>query len=739
MENTTIVKERVNAEDILSKDLAEIYLGNLGTVDTDLSLPKRGKNGSEFTWQTGEILFISNQGKVTRPTFGVGNRDVHLTVTARYGELSGERVFTATVLEEEPKTKIVTVYPLHRQEQDRYKPLPAVCIVKLDNQEYATAEVTWPNESISPEQKKVTGHLKENRLPVELIFVPNYKHDQVTTVTSLATRLIEESLFKGAADRMLHHLSHVDVEQLLYSFRKASGLSAGEGRPMTGWDAPECNLKGHTTGHYLSALSLATYACQENSQYREKVEDLVSGLRECQLAFEKMGMQPGFLSAFSERQFDLLEEYTTYPTIWAPYYSLDKLFQGLLDSYEFAGVAEGLTTAIALGDWTSRRLSQLSIPQLKKMWSIYIAGEFGGMISALVRLYHFTGDNRYLKSAQLFENDKLFIPMLENYDTLDGVHANQHIPQIIGALDIYTETGESQYYQIAENFWQIVTSHHAFSIGGVGETEMFKGHDKIAGFISSKSAESCASHNMLKLSRKLFDIQPKAVYMEYYENVLHNHLLAAASPEKDGGTTYFMPLEPGGQKHFDTSENTCCHGTGLETLLRFQKDIYAFDDNQIYVNLFYPSEVTFESGNYLRQVVASNYHVALEGSIKGNCLLVRKPTWAKIEKIQVNGVCYQENEGDYLIFDNLEEVDIQIDLAPLTRIVATNDDPDTFSVAYGRDILVELSSETNYHYFTEAELQEGVKEIGDDYFLGSKKLIPLNKVGHQAYHAYFKK
>lgn len=50
--------------------------------------------------------------------------------------------------------------------------------------------------------------------------------------------------------------------------------------------------------------------------------------------------------------------------------------------------------------------------------------------------------------------------------------------------------------------------------------------------------------------------------MDYYENVLYNHILSSASHKADGGTTYFMPVRPGGRKEFNTSENTCCHGTG---------------------------------------------------------------------------------------------------------------------------------------------------------------------------------
>ena len=63
--------------------------------------------------------------------------------------------------------------------------------------------------------------------------------------------------------------------------------------------------------------------------------------------------------------------------------------------------------------------------------------------------------------------------MEEECDTLEDMHANQHIPQIIGAMDLYRATGDEIYWEIGKNFWNIVTGGHTYCIGGVGETEMF--------------------------------------------------------------------------------------------------------------------------------------------------------------------------------------------------------------------------------------------------------------------------
>ena len=90
----------MNAAEIIKKDLDAIYIGNLSTVDDDLTLPENGKYGAQFTWETGEERFIDNTGKVHRPLHGMGNRKVTLTVTATYEGCSESREYVATVLQE---------------------------------------------------------------------------------------------------------------------------------------------------------------------------------------------------------------------------------------------------------------------------------------------------------------------------------------------------------------------------------------------------------------------------------------------------------------------------------------------------------------------------------------------------------------------------------------------------------------------------------------------------------------
>ncbi len=64
------------------------------------------------------------------------------------------------------------------------------------------------------------------------------------------------------------------------------------------------------------------------------------------------------------------------------------------------------------------------------------------MNDVLARLYRMSGKKEFLETACYFDNEKLFLPLEQQVDALENLHANQHIPQIIGAMEIFRGTGE---------------------------------------------------------------------------------------------------------------------------------------------------------------------------------------------------------------------------------------------------------------------------------------------------------
>ncbi|MFD1176302.1 beta-L-arabinofuranosidase domain-containing protein [Paenibacillus puldeungensis] len=745
-------------------DCDGIYIGNLHTVDTDLQLPSVGKNGSSIVWESKEILFLSHGGKVTRPSHGVGNRIVPLVATVTFEGETIQRTFDVTVLEEEYKAEIVKVYPVQIRTQAGLKPeLPVVVVVKNDTGSRTVKNVSWePIERESYEKTGVfiikgdvedTGWKAEAK--VEVVheaekMIPHAK--KVHAFGGQSVLLEADTEFGAAMNRSLQYLLSVDDDQMLYNFRAAANLDVRGAKPMTGWDAPECNLKGHTTGHYLSALALAYNATGGHSAIKNKIDYMINELGQCQNVMSRLpGFHPGFLSAYSEEQFDLLEQFTTYPTIWAPYYTLHKIMAGLLDCYTMAGNESALEICIRLGDWVHHRLSRLSKEQQQKMWSLYIAGEFGGLNELLTDLYLITDNQNYLETAKYFDNQKLLFPMKENMDTLGDMHANQHIPQIIGALKLFEAEGEPSYYAVAQNFWHMVTEDHAYQIGGVGETEMFRESGKIDAYLTDKTAETCASYNMLKLTKELYCFEPKKEYMDYYERTVYNHILATENSKKvEGGSTYFMPLAPGSCKKFDTHENTCCHGTGLENHFKYQDSIYFHGRDNLFVNLYIPStllwkerEITVSQKRY-RGEFSETVQFFIDGGKELN-ILFRIPEWVERSiTVKLNDVQITPNHVDgYLQIQKVWDRDkVELIIPYSLRLISTPDDSQINSVFYGPYVLAAIDERQDFITwpYSEEQFVQRMKKLDGDlnFSLDGICFVPLYQIQDQRYHTYFK-
>ncbi len=205
-------------------------------------------------------------------------------------------------------------------------------------------------------------------------------------------RLFEGSRFFENRGRTLKYLLELDCDRMLYNFRSAFGVDTKGAEPLGGWEAPDGLLRGHSTGHYISALALAASATGDG-RYRAKLEYIIHSLRELQKMskgkaadFEtkctpdsaeqdKWSKNPaewgeGFLSAYSPDQFALLEQLTKYSTIWAPYYTLHKIIAGALEAYSRMKLPEALEIAEGIGDWIYSRLSPLSDGLRKQMWSL---------------------------------------------------------------------------------------------------------------------------------------------------------------------------------------------------------------------------------------------------------------------------------------------------------------------------------------------------------------------------------
>ena len=143
-------------------------------------------------------------------------------------------------------------------------------------------------------------------------------------------------------------MTSIATNRLLHGFRNNAGVFAGrEGGYMTvkklgGWESLDCELRGHTTGHLLSAYALM-YASTGSEIFKLKGDSLVTGLAEVQAALGN-----GYLSAYPE---ELINRNIRGTSVWAPWYTLHKLFSGLIDQYLYADNKPALEVVTRMGDW----------------------------------------------------------------------------------------------------------------------------------------------------------------------------------------------------------------------------------------------------------------------------------------------------------------------------------------------------------------------------------------------------
>ncbi|MGY0055575.1 glycoside hydrolase family 127 protein [Streptomyces sp. LZ34] len=574
-----------------------------------------------------------------------------------------------------------------------------------------------------------------------------------------------DGVFRRKRDLMLGYARSYPADRILAVFRANAGLDTRGARPPGGWETSDGNLRGHYGGHFLTLIAQA-YADTREAALKTKLDYLVGALGECQKALAEHGSpkpsHPGYLAAYPETQFILLESYTTYPTIWAPYYTCHKIMRGLLDAHTLGGNQQALQIASGMGDWVHSRLGHLPTAQLERMWSIYIAGEYGGMNEVLADLYALTGRAEHLAAARCFDNTALLKACAEDRDILEGRHANQHIPQFTGYLRLFDHTAKQEYSTAARNFWGMVTGSRMYSLGGTGQGEMFRARGAIAATLDDKNAETCATYNMLKLSRQLFFHEPDPAYMDYYERGLTNHILASRrdAPATDSPeVTYFVGMGPGVRREYDNT-GTCCGGTGMENHTKYQDSVYfrSADGAALYVNLYLASTLRWpERGFVIEQT--SDYPAEgvrtltfREGSGQLD-LRLRVPAWATAGfTVTVNGVrqSVKAVPGSYLSLSRTWRPGDRVGIsAPYRlRIERALDDPTVQSVFYGPVLLTAQSQESAFRVFSfyknftlRGDLADAIAPGGRPMYFTTHglTLAPFHVGDETRYHAYFKR
>jgi len=495
---------------------------------------------------------------------------------------------------------------------------------------------------------------------------------------------LRSGYLKEMQERNRVYLAMLPNDRLAHSFRLTAGKPSSA-QPLGGWEAPDCELRGHLTGgHYLSACALM-YASTGDETLRLKAGALVNMLAECQ--------QPnGYLGAYPESFYERLKNHEQ---VWAPFYTYHKIMAGHLDMYVHCGNLTAFETVQRMARWAIEWTKKLSDEELAKVQMV----EHGGMNEVMFNLYAITGEKQYLDAGYRFEHKRIFEPLAAHQDKLAGLHSNTNIPKVLGAARGYELTGDERYRDLTEYFWHTVVEHHSFAPGGTSNNnEGWSEPDTSGTHLAAGGQECCCSYNMLKLTRHLFGWKPQAAWMDYYEKLLWN--LRAGTQNEEGMLMYYVPTIPGGWKTFgDPFEaNLCCTGTGAEEYAKLVDTIYFHDAESLYVNQFISSELEWPEKK-LRVVQQTEFPVE-EGTtleIHGAesrqfKLRLRVPHWAAKVEVRVNGQVAEghKDESGYLVLDRQWKPGDKVKMSmPMSlRQNAVPGSQDLTSLAYGPLVLV---------------------------------------------------
>jgi DUF1680 family protein len=409
-----------------------------------------------------------------------------------------------------------------------------------------------------------------------------------------------DSPFRAAMERNASYLLSLDPDRLLHNAREYAGLKP-KAPIYGGWEST--GVGGHILGHFLTAAS-QQYAVTSDRRFLDRINYIVGELALCQAAYGDgyVGCLPPLelatLRGFGRGIVRMRDSESFVGGAWAPWYTEHKILNGLKDAWVLAGNTQAKAVALRLADWFGAMTDPLSPDQLQAMLGV----EQGGVVDVLAELSALTGNPRYLEVSGRFRHHEILDPLLARRDELVGHHANTNIPKIIGEARTYEVTGSADSRAIATTFWDLVTQHHSYVIGGNSDDEHFFREAETPTHIGASSAETCNTYNMLKLTEHLFAWAPGTGYADFYERALYNDILASQEPRR-GMFTYFMSLAPGLFRTYSTPDAFwCCVGTGIENHTRYGRAIYFHGADQLYVNLFIPSQLTWAAkGLVLRQ------------------------------------------------------------------------------------------------------------------------------------------
>jgi DUF1680 family protein len=483
-------------------------------------------------------------------------------------------------------------------------------------------------------------------------------------------------VLKQHYDHIHAHYLALDNNRLLKVFRQNAGLPA-PGPDMGGWYDADGFVPGLAFGQYVSGLARLGAATGDKAVHA-KVAALVDGFGKAILTAKNPYAGPK-----AQEQ-------------WAAYV-LDKYVIGLIDAYRLSGVEQAKVLLPRIIDKCMPYISPVSRDRIGKLDPPY--DETYVLPENLFHVADITGDDKYRAMAVHYMLDKeWFDPLAAGKDVLPAKHAYSHTIALSSGGQAYLHLGDPKYRAALENAWKFMEPQR-FASGGWGPEEQFvelhKG--KLAASLKTSKAHfetPCGSFADMKLARYLIRFTGRPEYGDGLERTLYNTILASRFPDSDGGYPYYSDYGAAGEKRYYHQKWPCCSGTLVQAVSDYVLNLYFHDDDALMVNMYAPSEVSWDRPGGAVQVVQETEYptkdsIRLTVRKPGNgrfAMKLRIPAWTKGATLLVNGTAEPVTPGTLAVVNRRWKAGDTLDLVipqPLRTLPIDDRNPNLAALMRG--------------------------------------------------------
>ena len=356
--------------------------------------------------------------------------------------------------------------------------------------------------------------------------------------------------------------------------------------------------------------------------------------------------------------------------VWVHKYDLI----GLLSYYQATGYQPALVASRKIGDLLSKTFGNAPGERDIIQSSTHVGMAATSVLEPMVMLYRYTGDKRHLDFCNYIllawnqSNGPKIIPSLLDSGSVfktANAKAYEMMSDLVGLLELYRLTGNSQYLRVGEIAWNDISSRRLYITGTASAHEYFKDDLVLPGEDIADVGEGCATVTWLQMSWQLLRLTGDVKYAGEIERTVYNQLLGAQDP-RNGDICYFTPLN--GRKA-PTPGINCCVSSGPRGISMLPQTIWGSLANGVAVLQYVPGQVKLGGLTW-----KSETRFPLDGKVSLSVLegsgrmpvSLRVPAWTASYRAKVGADAFQGKPGELVTIDRGwkpgDRIDIDMDM-----------------------------------------------------------------------------